>query len=92
MHDWQLLNIFFDWKQGVVILELVEYKEIIELRATGVIDLRIPRHREWGPSVFINEAALSDRDKSGNMTLNIGMQTGDKLKITANEFVLPEGF
>ncbi len=92
MHDWRLLTIFFDWKQGVAILEFVKYKEVIELRATGVIDLHIPRQREWGPSVFINEANISEKDESGHATVTIEMQTGDELKIIASEFELPEGF
>lgn len=92
MHDWRLLNIFFDWKQGVIILELVAYKEVVELRAMGVIDLHVPRHREWGPSVFINEANISEKNESGHATVTIEMQTGDEIKITASEFELPEGF
>ena len=92
MHDWRLLTIFFDWKQGIVIIEVVEYKEVVELKASGVVELFVPRFREWGPSVFINEANISNKDQKGNSTMTIEMQTGDEIRITAEEFILPEGF
>ncbi len=92
MHDWTLVTIEIDWKQGTLVIQLKNAITSTELSAIGVIDLHVPRHREWGPSVSINEAAISDRDENGNATVTIQMQTGDELKITAAEFVLPKGF
>ncbi|MEH6630939.1 MAG: hypothetical protein V7776_08940 [Halopseudomonas aestusnigri] len=92
MHDWTLVSITFDWKQGTLVIQFKNAITSTELRAIGVIDLHVPRHREWGPSVSVNEANISKKDESGHATVTIEMQTGDELKITASEFVLPKGF
>jgi hypothetical protein len=89
MHDWTLLSISFEWKAARVTVLLRTAGSVIRtLIANDVVDIKIPKRQEWGPSVSVN--ATSEVASLANATthLKIEMQTGDVIEIVAGTFCL----
>jgi hypothetical protein len=90
MHDWTLLSISLDWENGATVLSFRRNgPQLVSVRAEGVSNLVIPRLNEWGPSVSVNELRGPEKDPAGQQTLEIEMQSGDVIKITAMSFTFP---
>jgi hypothetical protein len=90
MHDWTLLSISLDWENGATVLSFRRNgPQLVSVRAEGVSNLVIPRLNEWGPSVSVNELRGPEKDLAGQQTLEIEMQSGDVIKITAMSFTFP---
>ena len=91
MHDWVLRSIAFDWKAGRVTILFDTYqKGTVSLTAEGVVDVYIPSKKPWGPSVHVNEVRELRAGASKRRKLEIEMQSGDVISITARSFVLPD--
>ena len=93
MHDWTLLSIRFDWKQGKVSIEFEPYnteKIIVFFYAEDVSNLQIPRVKEWGPSVSVNEVTGPEKLSGENQKIKFEMQTSDVIEITAKKFIFPK--
>ena len=84
-HDATLLSVQADWVDGaaVVLLRVAGVEEPVKVRANGLIDLRLPRERPWGPSVSVNSLHVDAQE------MRIEMQSGDTIAITANSFDVP---
>ena len=84
-HDATLLSVQADWAGGValVLLRVAGVEEPVKVRAIGLIELRLPRKRPWGPSVSVNSLHVD----AGEM--RIEMQSGDTISITAQSFEVP---
>ena len=90
MHDWILLSILYEWEAARVTISLQWREEaVLPLIAEGVSDLHIPKLKEWGSSVSINEVRAPSNGAIGSHTLEIEMQTGDVIKIEAARFAFP---
>jgi len=90
MHDWTLVSIQFEWKEGRVALSLRNTKsETVSVIADGVADLMIPRRNEWGSSVSVNCVSGPIDHPGGLQKLDIEMQSGDVIQIVAKSFRLP---
>jgi hypothetical protein len=90
MHDWTLLSISFDWGTGNAVLTFRRSgSELVSVQAEGVSNLQVPRMNEWGKSVSVNEVRGPSKDVGGLQTLEIEMQSGDVIKITALSFIFP---
>jgi hypothetical protein len=90
MHDWTLLSISLEWENGATVLSFRRNgPQLVSVRAEGVSNLVIPRLNEWGPSVSVNEVRGPEKDLAGQQTLEIEMQSGDVIKITAMSFAFP---
>jgi hypothetical protein len=93
MHDWTLLSIFFDWGTGNAALAFRRSgSELVSVQAEGVSNLQVPRMNEWGKSVSVNEVRGPSKDVGGRQTLEIEMQSGDLIKITALSFIFPSEY
>jgi len=90
MHDWSLIEIVADWATGQVTLSFKNNESKIEhITALGFSDLHIPKLHDWGDSVSVNEVYGPHRDPSGNFTLIIEIQSGDKISIKAKSINMP---
>ena len=89
MHDWTLLSVDFDWAHAVAESRFspVGGGERT-LRVSGVIDLHIPKHKFWGPSVSINRAEWELGRGNAVQTVRIEMQSGDVITVDAAAFDL----
>ncbi len=92
MHDWTLVSIVFNWKEAQATLNFrcAEGRDAL-LTAHEVLELQIPRHSEWGPSVSVNEVGVSMYGRNDFRVLKIEMQTGDVISIVARHFDMPIG-
>lgn len=90
MHDWTLLNIRLDWESGKACAEFTadEPSVIRVLIAEGVRELHVPRTNAWGPSVSVNRASDVILATDGTKSLTIQMQSGDEIRIVANDFTV----
>jgi len=90
MHDWTLLTISFTWETGEVQINFSCRKsQVKSLLAEGVINIHIPRLREWGPSVSVNTVVGPLILSNEMYELKIEMQSGDLITIVATKFVFP---
>ena len=90
MHDWTLLSIQVDWETGrAELIFRAHLRPSIPLVVRGIVDLHMPRRRDWGPSVSVNTVTGPLMIEGGLQTLEIEMQTGDVIKIVAESFELP---
>lgn len=90
MHDWTLLSISLDWKTANAVLSFRRsHAELVSVQAEGVSNLQIPQLNEWGPSVSVNEVRGPSTEVGGRQILEIEMQSGDIIKITATSFIFP---
>ena len=89
MHDWTLISISFDWEAARVTVVLREHGPVIRtLVANDVVDVKIPKRHEWGPSVSVNATAEVTSATAETTHLKIEMQTGDVIEIAAGTFTL----
>lgn len=89
LHDWILVKINFDWHAARVVVELDDLSLVRRaLTAEGVRELRAPKANEWGPSIYVNEVWEIDAPAGMGRCLNIEMQSGDVIHITAHKFEL----
>jgi hypothetical protein len=92
MHDWTLVSIQTEWKEGRVALSFRNSKsETVSVIADGIAELVIPRRNEWGPSVSVNSVIGPTDHQGGLQRLSIEMQSGDVIQIVAKSFCLPTG-
>jgi hypothetical protein len=90
MHDSVLLSVEFEWKSAQLKLLFDTYPAgMVALTAEGVTDIRIPRENPWGPSVHVNEVRKVPARSREPRKLEIEMQSGDTISITAASFGLP---
>jgi len=89
LHDWTLKNIEVTWQSGVVRLDLIPSPGVTKcLTARGLIELVVPRRQEWGPSESVM-SSNGPQPHSGGQRLEILMQSGDSILITAREITMP---
>jgi len=90
MHDWTLLSIDFDWKHGrvAIVLEDTAFSERT-LTAEEVLELKIPRANEWGPSVSVNEVFEIEQMPGAYLKLRLEMQSGDVIELVAKRINMP---
>ena len=91
MHDWTLLSLRIDWESAAVLSVIRGPKGEDEIRASGALEIHIPRALPWGPSVSINAVTGPTVVKNGLSALDIEMQSGDTIKIVARSFNMPHG-
>jgi hypothetical protein len=91
MHDWTLLSILFEWNSGRVTVSFKSHVGTEVLIAHSAVDLNIPQHNEWGPSVSVNEFRGPFATGAALHSLEIEMQSGDVLRIIAKSFEMPKG-
>src|SRR6266446_715066 len=90
MHEWVLLSIVFDWKLGRLTFSFDTYQAgVVALVAEGVVDLHVPQMKPWGPSVHVNEVRQPPAGPRKRRKLEIEMQSGDIITVTATSFVIP---
>src|SRR5438477_7386965 len=90
MHDWTLATILYEWKQARATLAFhgPDHRSAV-IVAENVSQLNIPHANEWGPSVSVNEVR-GPSDIGDQRRLEIEMQSGDVIVITARSFDLPD--
>jgi hypothetical protein len=86
LHDASLLSISVNWEKGTAAFEIRTAKGVTSFMAIGLKELHVPRHFDWGPSVSIYTTTGPVLVASGLLTLSIQMQSGDDIKLIANEF------
>lgn len=91
MHDWTLLSIVHDWRSGHVTFSFKSATGPQFLIAHSVTELLVSQRNEWGPSVSVNEIRGPSTTDAALQSLEIEMQSGDILKVTARSFELPKG-
>jgi len=89
LHDWILLGVNLDWKQGEVALSVSWRGEASSIVCSDIQMLRVPRAFPWGPSAFIYEVRGPGTASEGYERLVIQMQSGDEIEIIARRFSLP---
>lgn len=86
MHDWTLLSLRIDWESGEVLIVIRGPKGEDKIRASGALEIHVPRALPWGPSVSINAVTGPTVLENGLSSLDIEMQSGDTIKIVARFF------
>ena len=89
MHDWTLISVVFEWDVGRVTLSFKSHEGSKTLVAHSVVDLRMSQFNEWGPSVSVNTVKGPFTADNGLHSIEIEMQSGDTIKITASSFQMP---
>lgn len=90
MHEWILLSIEAEWKSARLTMYFDTFAAgVVTLTAEGVVDLHIPHVNPWGPSVHVNEVRERSARNRKCRKLEIEMQSGDTITITAAAFVFP---
>jgi hypothetical protein len=90
VHDWTLVSICMDWSTGNARVQLFDNQSVArEILTIDVSNLVVPRTLDWWPSVSVNEVigpiVLDER----NSRLQIEIQSGDVIDLTARNFLLP---
>lgn len=91
-HDAVLLKVDIDQELGTSSVNIRPFgtaKVTIAL-GRGIQVVNYSRAAPWGPSDFINSATLMPRHGANLATLEIEMQSGDIVTITAEEFWVHE--
>jgi hypothetical protein len=86
LHDATFTKMELDWAKGEV-----EYRfetsipghPIVQLVASGVIDVHCPRRFPWGESVSVNEIRVEAVD--GGTRLTVEMQSGDLIEANVTD-------
>lgn len=90
MHDWTLIKIVYEWEHGghcrIFFRDRSSTDRSVE--AHQVSTLSIPRKEEWGPSVSVN--SVSYKRSKDHQEMNIEMQSGDVISVTAYSIQLCE--
>jgi len=91
MHDWVLKSIAIDWEAGVTSFAFLpvsaEDEPPVEILIEGLVQLSVPRQFDWGPSVSVLDAYLTER--SSGLTFSIQMQSGDLVQAQGSAIRLP---
>lgn len=91
MHDWTLIDLVVEWSIGTITVHFRdEESRILELKASGLTHLEVPRRRPWGPSVSVNEIR-GPTHLDGRTEIEIEMQSGDVIVIAAQSIDMPMG-
>jgi hypothetical protein len=91
LHDATLTTLALEWAEGVCTATFERWSNQAQkplpcvLRWEGVTDLAIPRSYPWGRSASVNATSFD-----GQHTYEIEMQSGDRIKITAERVVIPD--
>ena len=86
MHDWSLLSITFNWKEGAVDLTFEGETGVVTVHAAGATDLHVPRTEPWGPSETVSRAIGPVAFAAGGRRLQIETHSGDIISVVANRF------
>jgi hypothetical protein len=89
MHDWTLIAVQFEWKTAQVVLTLRNQTGQQSILASSVVDLHVPQLNEWGPSASVNEIKGPSPTPDGHQSIEVEMQSGDSIKVTAFSFEMP---
>jgi uncharacterized protein YaiE (UPF0345 family) len=89
MHDWTLLSIEVVWEMGRAELTFRSPDREEVLVSEGVVEVHIPRRREWGPSASVNGVKGPLSINGGLQAIEIEMQSGDVIRIVAASFRMP---
>lgn len=85
LHDATLLSVHVDWADGLATIELESSPDVVlKLMALGLREFSLTKREEWGPSVSVNGVALETND-AGELTVRIEMQSGDRVKLVAEQ-------
>jgi hypothetical protein len=82
LHDAVLERVVIDWDRVIARIELTRVPggpTVLEL--PGLVDFKMTRQQEWGPSVFVNAAEV--HASHGKVVLSIEMQSGDVIAVAA---------
>ena len=92
-HDGILAKINIDQEAGAASLTVRPFGIAAEVVVVGrgVRLVSYTRTAPWGPSDFINSAIVMPRMGDEPATLQIEMQSGDTVTISAEAFVISEG-
>jgi hypothetical protein len=90
MHDWTLLSAVLEWDGGKATVTFRSQTGTEVLVAHSVVDLHISQLNEWGPSVSVNEVRGPLAAGETLKLVEIEMQSGDVLSITAKSFDMPK--
>lgn len=91
MHDWTLLSISINWAEGAVVISFRNEKsEEVKLVAEGLVDIHVPKREEWGESVSINNVIGPLRGDDGIYSLELEVQSGDRIRLLARSVSMPE--
>lgn len=83
LHDATLLRVQAEWAGGIAAIELERAPGVVVIvTARGLREFSMTRRHEWGPSVSVNGAEIDTSD-SGEYSLTIEMQSGDKIVVRA---------
>ncbi|HSM95771.1 MAG TPA: hypothetical protein VLT91_06995 [Rhizomicrobium sp.] len=89
LHDATLLFVAFEWELAKVSFAFETREGRVDLFAEGVTDLHIPKKKEWGSRVGVNELRGPSKAEHGLYRIEIEMQTGDVISIVARSFQMP---
>jgi hypothetical protein len=90
MHDWLLEEIIVDWSAGFAVLQVVSAaSERLQIRAAGLKELHVQRWEPWGPTRSIDRVDGPLKGVDGASAIEIQMQTGDVIRLTAREIAFP---
>lgn len=90
MHDWILVSILVEWAKGIVTINFDTHEfGVVQVTATGLVKLLVPKLEEWGESVSVNEYEGPVELTDGNQSLTIEMQSGDKIELEAKCISMP---
>ena len=90
VHDWTLLSVALEWDGGKATVTFKSCTGTEVLVAHSVVDLHISHLNEWGPSVSVNEVRGPLATGEALQSVEIEMQSGDVLSITAKSFGMPK--
>lgn len=91
MHEWVLVSVQVDWESGraVFVFDTFEAGRV-SLIAMGVTDVHVPRMGSWGSSVYVNQVRELTELAHQLRTVEIEMQSGDVITVTASSFIYPD--
>ena len=87
LHDAVLNDLRVEWEAGTAEIRLVAVDDAaghaVVLAAAGVRQVEVERRYPWGPSESVNSTSFESVEASDEVTLNIEMQSGDRIRVTA---------
>src|SRR3954462_9101064 len=90
LHDTTLVRLEVTWASGEALLHLNSSPEDVQIKATGLWRLEVPRHQPWSRSVSINGVKGFPLPDGKHHRLEIEMQSGDTIVLEAENFQLTE--
>ena len=88
LHDAVLHYVTIDWERAVAEISLGTWKSKMQIVAKDLTAVNCPRRLPWGPSVYVNSVAQTERHDGE--AVEIEMQSGDIIVIEAKSFSLVE--